>query len=176
MKNKNEEKKYTFNKIVDDAINTLSISLTFIIIGILLYFGILKFGNKIISNIIQWCFIIFGTLMIFTGLGKTADDNTYKIKGFDSLGIGIIFVIIWYFLKNLTFFLFIILSIIVLIIGVYGSIRGVIEIIYSLKLNFTELKKKSISKFLSEMIIFLTKISALTLTILNILKALSIIK
>lgn len=176
MKNNSKEKKYTFNEAIDNSINNLSVSLTFILIGVLLYFEILKFGNELTSNVIQWCFIIFGVLMIFTGLGKTGDDNPYKIKGFDSLSIGFIFIIIWYFFRNFTFFPFIILSVLILIVGVYGFIRGILEILYSLKLKFTKLKKESILKFTSELILFLAKISSLILTILNILKALNIIK
>ena len=61
---KNEKKNsIIFDKKIDDVINTLSISLTFIFIGILLYFELIKIGNNIVSTIVQWIFIIIGILM-----------------------------------------------------------------------------------------------------------------
>lgn len=171
---KKKEHKIVFNEQVDDYINTLSISITFITIGLLLYFKVLNFGNETISNILQWCFTIFGILMIFLGF-NSKDDNPYKIKGFDSFGIGITFLIVWYLIKGFNFFLVIILAILILLIGIYGTIRGILEILYSLNLNLKNIKTKSISKIITEIIIFLTKLSALALTILNILQALKII-
>lgn len=170
---KSKEKKSVFNEQIDDIINTFSVSFTFIIIGLLLYFKVIKFGNENISNIIQWIFIIFGLLMIFTSVGQK--DNPYKIKGFDSIGIGIFFLIIWYLIKNIKMFLISFFSIFILIIGVYGTIRGLLEISYSLKIKLSNIKTKGISKLITELILFLTKLSALVLTILNILKALKII-
>lgn len=68
---KNEKKNsIIFDKKIDDVINTLSISLTFIFIGILLYFELIKIGNNIVSTIVQWIFIIIGILMITTGFKK----------------------------------------------------------------------------------------------------------
>lgn len=171
---KQKEQKIVFNKQVDDYINTLAISITFITIGLLLYFNVLKFGNGTISNVFQWGFTIFGVLMIFTGF-NSKEDNPYKIKGFDSFGIGIAFLIIWYLIKDFKFFLVVILAMFVLIIGIYGTIRGILEILYSLKLNLKNIKTKSLSKIMTELIVFLTKLSALILTILNILQALKIL-
>lgn len=171
---KQKEQKIVFNKQVDDYINTLAISITFITIGLLLYFKVLNFSNETISNILQWCFTIFGVLMIFVGF-NSKDDNPYKIKGFDSFGIGVTFLIIWYLIKDFNFFLIVILAILILVIGIYGTTRGVLEILYSLKLNLKNIKTKSISKIITELIIFLTKLSALALTILNILQTLKII-
>ena len=78
--------------------------------------------------------------------------------------------IIWYFIKNLTFFLFVIIAIIVLIIGTYGTIRGILEISYSLKLNLKSKDSKNTKKFIKDLILFLTKIATLVLTLLNIIK------
>lgn len=172
---KNEKKNnIIFDKKIDDVINTLSISLTFIFIGILLYFELIKIGNNIVSTIVQWIFIIIGILMITTGFKKN-ENNNYNIKGFDSLGIGITFMIIWYFIKNLTFFLFVIIAIIVLIIGTYGTIRGILEISYSLKLNLKSKDSKNTKKFIKDLILFLTKIATLVLTLLNIIKTINTI-
>ena len=55
MKNK---KNIVFSEQIDEIINTLSISLTFIFIGLLLYFNFLKFGGDTFSIIILWIFII----------------------------------------------------------------------------------------------------------------------
>ena len=41
-----------------------------------------------------------------------------------------------------------IIAIIALIIGVYGTIRGILEISYSLKLNFKNKDSKNIKKFI----------------------------
>lgn len=172
MKNK---KNIVFSEQIDEIINTLSISLTFIFIGLLLYFNFLKFGGDTFSNIIQWIFIIFGTLMIFTGLGNKGKNNPYKIKGFDSFGIGIFFLIIWHLISKFQSIIVIVISIIVLIIGVYGTIRGTIEILYSFKIKLQNIKNTGISKVITELILLLTKLSALILTILNILKALNIL-
>ena len=161
-----------FDEKIDDVINTLSISLTFILIGILLYFELIKIGNNIISTIVQWIFIVIGILMITTGF-KKSENNNYNIKGFDSLGIGITFMIIWYFIKDLTFFLFVIITIIVLIIGIYGTIRGILEISYSLKLNLKNKDSKNVKKFIKDLILFFTKTATLVLTLLNIIKTIN---
>lgn len=169
MTKNNKKTNIVFDENIDDIINTLSISFTFILIGILLYCELIKIGNNTISTIVQWIFIIIGLLMITTGFKKSENSN-YNLKGFDSLGIGITFMIIWYFIKNLTFFLFVMIAIIALIIGVYGTIRGILEISYSIKLNFKNKDSKNIKKFIKDLILFLTKIATLVLTLLNIIK------
>ena len=169
MTKSNKKTNIVFDERIDDIINTLSISFTFILIGILLYFELIKIGNNIISTIVQWIFIIIGILMITTGFKKN-ENNNYNIKGFDSLGIGITFMIIWYFIKKFTFFLFVIIAIIVLIIGIYGTIRGILEISYSLKLNLKNKDSKNVKKFIKDLILFLTKTATLVLTLLNIIK------
>lgn len=174
MKKIISEKKYVFDEAIDNKINALAVSMTFILIGILLYFNILKIGNDRISIIIQWIFIIFGILIVFTSLGNKGESDN-KIKGFDSLGIGIFFLICWYLINKFTFILIIIINIIILILGCYGTIRGILEILYSLKIKLNNLRRCGIFNIISEIFILLTKFSAFILTLLNILQALKII-
>ena len=100
------------------------------------------------------------------------------IKGIDNLITGIIVVGIWaviyYFVKNwignLIGFFF-------LIIGLYGSCRGIIEIGYSIAKINKEHKETQKSKLgiIKEMILILSEIAGMALIVIQILQAIKVI-
>lgn len=176
MEQKKKENKVTFSEEIDNSISGFALVITFIIVGIFLLFNKDYFGNQIVATVIQWLFIVIGCLGFGTEISKI--NKTRGIKGIDNLIIGIIVVGIWaviyYFMKNwignLIGFFF-------LVIGIYGSCRGIIEIGYSIAELNKEHKETQKSKLgiIKEMILILSEISGMALIVIQILQAIKAI-
>ena len=172
MKKNKKKDSIVFSEQIDNTINSFAVSLTFISIGIFLYFNQTYFGNEMVSSIFQWTFITLGILMVFTSFSTINKKEKSNIKGFDSLAIGIILLIIWFFLFRINSLTLNIISIFILIFGIYGNYRGLLEIFYSI-IDSTKNKNKKIK--IIDILIFIAKIATFALTILNILQAIGIL-
>lgn len=170
MQNK-KEKKIVFNETIDNAISGYSLAITFIGIGIFLLNNLNYFGNKTISIVILSVFSIIGVIGTFIELGKSTE-----IKGIDDIGAGLVFFVPW-----LLIYLFAkknwlnILGFILLVIGVYGIVTGIIKVFVSMfyKRNTNENIFKNISiNFLK----VLPAIASFILVIFNIIKIILEIK
>lgn len=171
-----QKKKITFSEEVDNTIGGFALVITFIVVGTFLLFNKDYFGNQIVATIIQWLFIVIGCLGFGTEIKKMNKDR--GIKGIDNLITGIVVVGIWaviyYFVKNwignLIGFFF-------LIIGIYGSCRGIIEIGYSIaKINKGHKEtQKSKLEIIKEIILILSEIAGMTLIVIQILEAIKVI-
>lgn len=176
MEQKKKEKKVTFSEEIDNSISGFALVITFIIVGIFLLFNKDYFGNQIVATVMQWLFIVIGCLGFGTEISKMNKDR--GIKGIDNLITGIIVVGIWaviyYFVKNwignLIGFFF-------LIIGLYGSCRGIIEIGYSIVKINKEHKETQKSKLgiIKEIILILSEIAGMALIVIQILQAIKVI-
>ena len=176
MEKKKKEKKIVFSEEIDSIISGFSLVITFIVIGIFLIFNKNYFGNEKVASIIQWAFIIIGCLGFATEVSKMNRER--GIKGIDDLVTGIFVIAIWaiiYYRVNswegntIAFFF--------LVIGLYGGVRGIIEIGYSIvqikKKN--NIEKKHNFNITKDIILILSEIAGMGLIIVQILQAIKII-
>ena len=177
MKNKEinlkkpREKKIVFSEKVDDAITGYSLGLSFILISLFFFWQDTYLLYREFTQVVGTLVGVLGLSAVAIQLNKSA-----SIKGFDSLGIGLAITLIWLicYLK-LNWFWLNLLLILPLALGVYGTIRGVLEIAYSF-ITRTVVNKDDKPKTtrIKEAFLLITQILGLILTILNILKILGL--
>ena len=169
MKENKKEKRIIFSEKIDDNISTFSVALTFFIIGIFLTYNKNYFQNEIVSTVIKIVFIVLGILGFITFVNKF--NKNHQIKGMDNLIVGIVVILIWFliyfYLKstiaNTIMFFF-------LILGLYGTCRGILEILYSIKNE-----SKNIFEVIKRMMSILSELFGIMLIMIQILQALKII-
>ena len=155
----------------EDIINGISIALAFLGVAVFLYLSPVYLGNSIVSLV---CSIILGVVGI-AGLGIELNKLSSKPKGlgFDNLGIGLIFIIIWsllYYYFNITWVN--IFGLLFLIFGTYGTFRGVISVFYNLLTDNNDSKK---IKWVVKLPVFIAQLAGFVLTILQILEVIKIV-
>lgn len=170
---KNKDKKIVFNEKVDDSINGFAVVFTFIIVGIILQFDNSFLG--IANNVIKIIFIIIGILGFFTEVKKL--NLEYNIKGLDNIVIGIllligmlfirIYVIIdnWFFLFK---YVFQISIFIIILLSIYAIIRGFIEMMYSILINYKKDSGNRIKNILKSIVVIITQLLGIVLIIAQI--------
>lgn len=170
-KEQKKEKKIVFSEKIDSAINGYAIGITFILISAFLLVN---------STYFQWAWLTYaiGSIFGFIGLAGIGVelDKTQKVKGIGNVVIGLFFSAIWLLLylgfnNNIVANLF---AMAAMIIGVYGLVRGLIELFYSVIIE-TRKSDNSWQKTLKSIFVFSTQICGLVLSILNILKIFSIV-
>ena len=166
-----KNKKIIFNEEIDSAISGYTLAITFVGIGVFLLNNLDYFGNNIVSIVILSIFSFIGIIGTFIELGKNKE-----IKGFDDIGMGLFFFIPWLLIYIFGQKLWLnIIGFILLIMGVYGLVGGVIKIVVSFVIN----DKSSNNKFKKIIITFfklLPAIASFILVICNILKIIYEIK
>jgi|GEM_PF-7045684 len=170
MKKEKKEKKIYFSKEIDDIINSFSTTITFIIIGILLQFFPTFFGLPIVTTIIEWFFIIVGSLAFCGTVNKSQDI----IIGFDKFIWGIVFLCAWFALYTIynNNLIVNISSFILLILGIYAIILSIIQMIYSFVSYRKKIKKNEEQKEnKSDIILLLTKLFGMLLVAAQVFKA-----
>ncbi len=162
-----KEKKIVFSEKIDDAINGYAIGLSFILISLFLFWQDEYLLSKLATRIVGTIVGLFGLCSCSMQLSQST-----KIKGFDTLSIGLVFFVLWLicYLRFNTFTLNLLLTS-AFILGVYGIVRGVMELSYSF-ITSVLLPKKEKSKTTrsKEIFLFITQLFGLALTILNILE------
>lgn len=161
---KNKEKKIVFSEEIDSSINGFALGISFVFISIfVMYFNI--FNNQIIELIVAIVLLIIGIAGTLTEIGKIKKSD---IKGADDLLIGLLFTIfpIIVIMKSVKIYLHVLLFIL-LIFGSFGTVKGVIEIIYSLKIK----KRNSASRKVETMkiIVAFTEVIALIVAVLQLI-------
>lgn len=161
----NKEKKVVFNEEIDSAISGYTLGITFVGIGIFLLNNLDYFGNKVVSIIILSLFSFIGIIGTFIELGKGK-----ILKGFDDIAIGLFFFIPWLLIyifgQNILLNIF---GFVLLMIGIYGLVGGIIKIMVSLffenQTSDNKVKNIVISFFKT-----LPAIASFVLVVCNILK------
>lgn len=175
---KDKNTRIVFGKEIDSAINGFAIGAAFLGIGVFLLIKPDYFSAPIASYIVGAVIGLFGTFGIGVELSKTA-----RIKGIDSISLGIVFLLIWLamYMKIQTLWSNI-LSFILLMIGCYAVFLGLFQSVYSIIRNIKERidQKKDNSKqdngsagIISQIVLFLTQLCGLGLAIVNIVKAIN---
>lgn len=163
------KQKVIFSKKVDDRISGITLGLTFVIIGILLLSCPNYFGNEEIRGYFVWSFIVVG----FIGLFMEADKGK-TIQGFTNIAVGAVFLLIWFLLYRCGVamnFILALISLLLLLIGVYTNVLGIIRVGYSIWANILTAGKEGEKSGWSDLILFLTKIASLILVLVQIAKA-----
>lgn len=163
-----KEKKIYFSEEIDGRINGYALALAFIVCGLMLQFLPVYFGNKIVTEVIKWIFIVVGVAGFAVESGKTK----IGIVGLDDTVLGIMFVGVWFALYWFgKHWVFNIIGFVCLLFGVYGFLSGVQKIVYSIsKIPHTR-KELSKEEKKTDIILFVTKIFGLILAIIQIAKA-----
>lgn len=137
--------------------------------GLLILYNLGYFGNEVVGNTVRWLFIGTGIFGSLTEFGKIKELS--KIAGLNDIWAGCIcFAICFVFYHFEGNIAYRITSFVLLLIGVYGFIYGLLSIVYSLIKN-RKTKVRSKANDISEILAFLTKIASLILVVLQIVKS-----
>lgn len=121
-------KKTVVSEEVDKFINSLALSITFITLGILLTVIDDFMGDATVTSVTRWVFVVLGTL----GFASSFGNEKSGIKGMGDISMGLAFL----FFALLVFWLAPkpfggVGALLILLIGVYGMLRGVIYFAYT---------------------------------------------
>ena len=129
---KDKEKKVIFSEEIDSSIDGFALGITFVLVAFFeVYFKI--FGNRMVEIVLAIGLLLFGIFGTLIEIGKISTDN---IKGGDDLVTGLflaapsVFIIFKFNKVILNIIMFIVLA-----FGIFGAMKGVIEILYSLKIK-----------------------------------------
>ena len=142
MQEEKKPKKPLFSEEIDSAINGYAIGISFLGIGLFLLLNPTYFFLPIISYIFG---AIIGTIGVL-GTGIELSKSS-KLKGMDTLCIGLIFSGIWLF-----FYLWIktlwgnVISFVCLVLGCYAVSLGLFQGLYSIIYNYTKQKNENPKK------------------------------
>ncbi|AJA48650.1 hypothetical protein CPAST_c25810 [Clostridium pasteurianum DSM 525 = ATCC 6013] len=148
----------------------LALSFSFLIIGLYFVFIPKFFGNEFITRTVSIIVILIGILGLTIELNKIIEKH--KIIGFDDFGVGLILVIITQLLHY--YFLYIWLNVLfsfILLLGIFGLVRGLITIIGNMSIN-----KPSIKNMLIKALIIISQIIAFIAALLQSMQILKIVK
>lgn len=161
-----KEKRIVFSEVIDNKINGFAVGVGFSIISLFLLSNDTYYGLKWITYIVGAAFGFLGV----AGIGIELDKNR-KIKGIFNISLGLVFLGVWLaaFLLMENDVLTNVLATPVLVLGTYALTRGLFEFLYSLWLAIVA-SKRSVTKVVKVLFVFVTQLCGLALTILNILK------
>lgn len=167
----NESSKKNFlSENVRSIINAISLLLTYIVIGLLLYFSKNFFGS--VTKAIVIGFTAVGIIGIITEGRKL--NISYNMKGLDNVLLGSILMVIFYLLKvfiktdsynKIAVFVFQIVLFLFLLTAVFVFCKGLLEMIYSMALKS---KDKGIGIIVSSILVMIAQITALIILLLQI--------
>lgn len=157
-----KDKKFTFSEEIDSIINGLSVGVTFVIIAMSVWFGNL-FHDKMAE-------MIFAIIMLFIGIAGTfleVEKANKELKGFGDFGLGAVISGLAYFLifkfNNTVMNIF---CVILLILGIYCLVSGVLKIIYSMTWQKRKTRNRKIE--ILQLVTGATEVIALIVVILEL--------
>jgi hypothetical protein len=153
----------------NEFVSGFGLAFAFIILAIFVYLSPEYFNSYWVSTIVSSFCMIFGIIGLGTELNKLNNDESNL--GFDDLGIGLAFFIIWsviYYNFQIIWLNYILL--VILLIGLYGICTGLASIIHNI------FSSDSRTKMAIKIPIGLLQVVATLVTIYEILNKLKIIK
>lgn len=174
METKNN-KDIMFSENIDNSIKGFALVVTFIGTGAFMIFHREYLGDTIIAKIIQWAFIIIGIIGLCIEIHNLIQNKKEKqIYGISDFVLGVVFMIIWWLMyKNNVAN---IISFIFLVLGLYGTSRGTLEMGYSF-INLNKMGKKIITgNLIKDIVLIISEVLAAVVAIINILQATNLIK
>lgn len=167
---KRSNKKVVFSDNVVSIINAISILVTYIVIGLILYFKSNFFGS--VTKAIVIGFTVVGILGIITEGRKL--NISYRLKGLDNVLVGTILMVIFYLLRvfiktdsynEIAVFVYQIVLFLFLLTAVFVFCKGIMEMIYSMVLKS---KDKGVGVIISSILVMVAQLIALFILILQI--------
>lgn len=159
-----KDKKIVFSEEIDSSIAGFSLGITLILVALFVYYLEL-FHNKIIEILVAIILVFIGMIGTFLEIGKAKNDS---IKGIDDFSLGLIFSSIAVFgvLKYNKLFLNVV-CFFVLLISVFATVRGVLSILYSLRIQQRKTVNRKIE--VAKIIVGATEIAALAVAIIQLI-------
>lgn len=165
---KDKEKKVIFSEEIDSSIDGFALGITFVLVAFFeVYFKI--FGNRMVEIVLAIGLLLFGTFGTLIEIGKISTDN---IKGGDDLVTGLflaapsVFIIFKFNKVILNIIMFIVLA-----FGIFGAMKGVIEILYSLKIKRRKTENKKVE--VMQIVVAATEVVALAVAIIQLVNEVS---
>lgn len=164
---KQKDKKIVFSEEIDSSINGIALGTAFVMLSIfVVYFKI--FNNTIAEKVIAVTLLVFGIAGTLTEIGRIKKED---IKGLDDLIVGLLLtilsVVIILKFRNATLNIGLF---IVLLLGSYGMIRGILEVFYSLKIQ--RRKSNNVKIEIMKSVVAITEFISLIVVILQLVKEL----
>lgn len=173
MKKEKNVKKIVFDPKTDSLIEGFALVIAFVFLGIMLEFNKNYFGGA--NNVVKITFIVIGVLGLFTEVSNL--NLNYNIKGLDNIGVGIFLMFLIYLMEkfiNTSSWFFILeilyeaIVIILLLICIYAFSIGVIQMFYSLYLNYKSKNTNKKRNLFSGLIVILSQLLGLALIVAQI--------
>ena len=165
---KDKEKKVIFSEEIDSSIDGFALGITFVLVAFFeVYFKI--FGNRMVEIVLAIGLLLFGIFGTLIEIGKISTDN---IKGGDDLVTGLflaapsVFIIFKFNKVILNIIMFIVLA-----FGIFGAMKGVIEILYSLKIKRRKTENKKVE--VMQIVVEATEVVALAVAIIQLVNEVS---
>ncbi len=165
---KDKEKKVIFSEEIDSSIDGFALGITFVLVAFFeVYFKI--FGNRMVEIVLAIGLLLFGIFGTLIEIGKISTDN---IKGGDDLVTGLflaapsVFIIFKFNKVILNIIMFIVLA-----FGIFGAMKGVIEILYSLKIKRRKAENKKVE--VMQIVVAATEVVALAVAIIQLVNEVS---
>lgn len=159
--------KIVVSEKIDKQVNSLALAVTFILLGVLLT-AINDFvGNAFATSILRWVFVLFGIV----GLSSSFGNAESSVKGTSDIAVGVLVLAV-----AVLVFQFVpepyggIAALLALLLGLYGLVRGIMFVIYTMFLSGTQAKSGSKGSMLSSILEGLSKLAALALVIAQLIK------
>lgn len=159
-----KDKKIIFSEEIDSSIAGFSLGITLILVSLFVYYAE-PFHNRIIEILVAIMLVFIGIVGTFLEIGKAKSEN---IKGIGDFCCGMIFtsIAIACVLKfdklilNVVCFL-------ALLISVFTMTSGILNILYSLKIQKRKTPDKKIG--IAKIVVGVTEITALVVAIIQLI-------
>lgn len=159
-----KEKKVTFSEEIDSSISGFALGVAFVAVGLFVWFaGLLH--NRIAESIVTIILLIIGMCGTFLEIEKV---NHKSIKGLDTIGAGVLFfapsIYVIYKFDNVIANVICLFSV---LFGVYGIVRGILEVGYSVKIQLRKTNNKKVEVL--KIITGVTEVIALVVVVLQLI-------
>ena len=162
-----EKPKVIVNEKIDKQVNSLALAITFILLGILLTVVSDFVGDAFVTSMLRWFFVVIGIVGLFSSFGNT--ESTVKGTSDIAAGVFVIAVAVLAFQYIPAPFGGVI-ALLILIFGLFGVVRGVLFVIYTMYLSGKQAESADRGAVLASVLEGLSKLAALALVIAQLLK------
>ena len=159
-----KDKKIVFSEEIDSSINGFALGISFVLLALFVeYFKI--FNNAIVEIVVAIVLLVLGIAGTVTEIGRIKKDD---IRGLDDLMLGIflavVSIIVILKIHNVYYNIGLF---VILLLGTFGMVKGLLEVLYSLKLR--KRKSKNAKVEIMKIIVALTEIIALIVAIIQLM-------
>lgn len=158
-----KKKNIVFSEEIDSSINGLALGISFVLVA-LFVMGFKIFNNSIVERVIAIILLVIGIAGTISEIEKLKKN---EIKGMGDVFLGAIFTVpSAYWIIKTDIILLRAVLLLPFLFGMYGLMKGILEIIYSVKLVKRKSKNKKIE--IMQIVVTLTEVIALVVAILQL--------